>query len=87
MDEVLAAIKAAAESGQTSSLVTRVLTDISGNNFTLVFEGEAESLDAYWEAMQASFEDPDMQAQAGAFNQFIESGQREFYNIEFDARS
>jgi hypothetical protein len=84
MDEVLAALKAAAESGQTSSSISRVLTDISGNNFTLVFETKAESMDAFWENLQASFDDPEMAAQAAPFMQYVESGHREFYTIEYE---
>jgi len=86
MDEVLAGIKKAAESGQ-SMPNTRVLTDISGNNFTLVFETKAESLDSFWDGLQASFEDPEMAEQANPFMQYIESGHREFYTIEYEAES
>jgi hypothetical protein len=84
MDEVLAAFKAFLESDPGSTNVTRILTDISGNNFTLVFETKAESVDAYWEALQASFKDQDMNAQADVFQQYIESGCREFYTIEYE---
>jgi hypothetical protein len=87
MDEVLAVLKAASESSPGSSGITRVLTDISGNNFTLVFESKAESLDAHWEGMQASFENPDMAAQMNHLMQYMESGHREFYTIEYDLES
>ena len=85
MDEVLAGIRAVAESSQGSSNVSRVLTDISGNNFTLVFESVAESLDAYWEGLQAVFEDAEAAAQLAPIMGHIESGHREFYNIEYEA--
>lgn len=87
MDDVLGVIKAAAESGQTSSSVTRVLTDISGNNFTLVFETKAESVDAFWSDMQANFKDPEMAAQAEPLMKYVESGYREFYTIEYETES
>jgi len=87
MDEMLAALKAMSGSGQGSSGITRVLTDISGNNFTLVFETKAESVDAYWEALQASFKNPEMTAQGNPFMQYIESGHREFYTIEYETES
>ncbi len=86
MDEVLAGLKMAAESGQSMSN-TRVLTDISGNNFTLVFETKAESLDAFWDGLQASFDDPEMAEQANPLMQYVESGHREFYTIEYEAES
>lgn len=85
MDEVLAAIRKLAESGRDSGSVSRVLTDLSGPNFTLVFETVAESMDAYWKALQADFADPQMGELAGAFNEYIESGHREFYTIEYGA--
>jgi hypothetical protein len=84
MDKVLAFIQAIAESGQDTGNVSRVLTDISGNNFTLVFETKAESLDAYWEGLQAMFEDPGSADQIGPMIQYIESGYREFYTIEYE---
>lgn len=84
MDKVLAALKSMAESGQPTGMVSRVLTDISGKNFTLVFESTAESMDAYWSALQTSFQDPEMAAQMGTFIDYIESGHREFYTIEFE---
>jgi hypothetical protein len=85
MDDVLAAFKAVSESGQGSSNGTRVLTDISGKNFTLVIETKAESLDAYWEALQAMFKDPEQAAQFNTIMQYIESGHKEFYTIEYEA--
>ncbi len=87
MDKVLEALKAAAESDMSSSGASRVLTDISGNNFTLVVETKAESLGAFWEGLQASFEDPEMAARAEPFMQYIESGHREFYTIEYEVES
>jgi hypothetical protein len=74
MDEVLAAVKAATNSGVSMSNITRVLTDISGNNFTLVFETKAESVDAYWAALQAMFKDPGQMTPSDPFRQYIESG-------------
>jgi hypothetical protein len=84
MEEVLAALKTASESGQRPSDNIRILTDVTGNNFTLVFETKAESLDAYWEDLQASFQDPEMAAQTNTLMQYMESGQREIYTIEFE---
>jgi hypothetical protein len=86
MNEVLAALKASTGSGMPFQ-GTRVLTDISGNNFTLVLEMKAESLDAYMQALQAMFQMPDQAGVGDVFDQYIESGSREFYTIEFDASS
>ncbi len=87
MDEVLAAFKAASESAQSSFNISRVLTDISGKNFTLVLETKTESMDAYWEALRASFEEPEIAAQSNSLMQHIESGYKEFYTIEYEAKS
>ena len=84
MDKVLAAVKAASESGQTSGMITRVLTDISGNNFTLVFETKAESMDTYWKSLQASFADQEAAASMNSMTEYFESGHREFYTIEYE---
>ena len=86
MNEVLAAMKAFTGS-DTPFQGVRVLTDISGNNFTLVMEMKAESVDAYMHAMQAMFQNPDQAGIGDAFDQYIESGSREFYTIEFEAGS
>ena len=84
MDNILAALIASASSSQTST-VSRILTDLSGQYFTLVVETKAESMDAYWEALQASFTDPEQQEQMSPFGEFVESGHREFFTIEFEA--
>jgi hypothetical protein len=84
MDEVLSALKQASESGQNPGNVSRVLTDISGQNFTLVLETKAESLDAFWRDLWISFQDPAMVAVTDAIMKFIESGHREFYTIEYE---
>jgi hypothetical protein len=84
MDKVLAAIEAASQSMQGSTNITRVLTDISGKNFTLVFESKAESMDAYWEALQAGFTDQEVSETVNVLMQHVESGHREFYTIEYE---
>ncbi len=84
MNEVLAAVKAMPTEGMPFTN-TRVLTDISGPNFTLVIETKAESVDAYMKALQAMFENPPQGSGEDLFTSLIESGSREFYNIEFEA--
>lgn len=85
MDAILAVLKEAMNSGSANGNITRVLTDISGKNFTLVFESKAESLDAFWQDMQENFQDPEMMEQMGKILPHIESGYREFYNLEYEA--
>lgn len=87
MDEVLAAFKSIAESENISASISRVLTDISGKNFTLVFESKVVSLDAYWEGLQASFDDPEMGPQISQVMPYIESGRKDFYTIEYEAEN
>ena len=82
MDKVLAGLQASAEASDNSSRM-RVLTDLSGKYFTLVVETKAESMDAYWEAMRAQFGESQSDA-AQALGALVESGHREFFNIEFE---
>ena len=84
MDNALALLKKAQDEDQSSGNITRVLTDISGNHFTLVIEGSGESVDAIRSAMMASFEDPQLVEYMGAMMQMIESGHRTFYNVEYE---
>ena len=83
MNEVLAAFKAMGTDMPFQN--TRVLTDISGNNFTLVLEMTAESVDAYMKTLQAMFADPGQAGMEDVFSTYIESGAREFYNIESES--
>jgi hypothetical protein len=84
MDNALALLKKAQDEGQISGNITRVLTDISGNHFTLVIEGSGESVDAIRSAMMASVKDPALAEYMGAMMQMIESGHRTFYNVEYE---
>lgn len=84
MDEVLAALKGM-QGGNMPFNNTRVLTDISGPNFTLVIETKAESVDAYMKALQAMFETPGQGGGEDVFMNLIESGSREFYTIESES--
>ena len=60
----------------------RILTDASGTFFTVVTETEVESL-AAWEQLQAEiFANPEFGAWFGRMQPLVESGRREFYNIE-----
>lgn len=85
MDKVLAAFTAASEQVQNSSNISRVLTDISGQNFTLILETKAESMDAYWANLQASFQNSEMAEQMNNLMQYFKSGHKEFFTIEYEA--
>ncbi len=83
MNTVLSALKEALAAGRQSQL-SRVLTDISGRHFTLVIETKAESMDAYWQQLQSSFETQDAE-QSAAFAELTDYGYREFFTIEYEA--
>ena len=60
----------------------RVLTDLSGAFFTVVWENEWESL-AHWdEARQKMFADPEFGRWFAEMETLVESGSREFYAVE-----
>ena len=87
MDQVLAALSTGLQNQPDSpivSSVSRILTDLTGAYFTLIMETKVESMDAYWENLRAAFssEEP---FEGNAMMEFIESGRREFYNIEYEA--
>lgn len=85
MDAVMNIVKQAVESGMEGNNETRMLTDASGQMFTLVFESVVESMDAYMDRMRASFDEPESASFMRAIEEHIESGRREFYNIEMEA--
>ncbi len=85
MDKLMAYFNSMPENVRSASNISRVLTDISGRNFTLVFETKAESMDAYWEGLKAMFREQGGSGQADPMEQYIDSGYKEFYTIEYEA--
>ena len=85
MDKVLTALQTLAASRHSESNIDRILTDVSGNMFTLVFETKAESVDAHLKRLMASYEDPETAKAMAEIGQYFESGRNEYYNIEFEA--
>lgn len=85
MDAVLGIIKEATESGINSAGVSRVLTDASGDMFTLVFESEFESIDAHRTRLENSYGEAEAQAFMGRIAQHIDSGRTDYFNIELEA--
>lgn len=59
----------------------RILTDLSGDFFTVVMELEMESLSAYENSREA-FEDPAFGPWFQRMMEFVESGRRELFTIE-----
>lgn len=57
-----------------------ILTDLSGQFFTVVTESEWDSLGA-WEASGEVFADPRFPAWFERMTELVESGRREFYNL------
>ena len=84
MDELLAVLRTMTEwmTIETDGALRRVLTDASGQMFTLVLESEAQSIDAYMLTMAANFNDPRMAEMMAQLMAHVEHGRREFYNIE-----
>jgi hypothetical protein len=60
----------------------RILTDASGSFFTVVTETEVESLAAWEKLLSEVFANPEFGAWFGRMETLVESGRREFYNIE-----
>lgn len=60
---------------------TRVLTDLTGEYYTLVIEAEFESLGEMETILAASFQDPDWRGWYGSFTPLVQSGRREVFRI------
>jgi len=60
----------------------RILTDASGPFFTVVTERTVESLSAWEKERDALFSDPGFGAWFAKMMPLVDSGSREFYNIE-----
>jgi hypothetical protein len=59
----------------------RILTDATGQFFTVITEYEVESLGAWEEAFRRMMAQDQMQEWFGRMMKVTESGRREFYNI------
>ncbi len=60
----------------------RILTDMSGPFFTVVTETEFESLAEFELKSGEIFSTPEFSEWFGRMTELVESGRREFYNIE-----
>lgn len=79
--ELVALFKESAQSWR-KAYAGRILTDASGSFFTVVTEMEFPSL-AEWEKTTAEiFRHPDFGGWFARMEPLVESGRREFYNVE-----
>jgi hypothetical protein len=60
----------------------RILTDMSGSFFTVVTETEFESMAEFEQKSGEIFSTPEFGEWFGRMTELVESGRREFYNIE-----
>jgi hypothetical protein len=84
MDAVLTFIKEAAKRMDDSGRETRILTDASGEMFTLVTESKFESIDAHRQRLQESYGNAEASAMMDRLAEHMESGRTEYYNIELE---
>lgn len=78
-DELVALFKQVME--RLPGMRGRLLTDLSGQFFTLVFELEAASLGEWEKGFAEAMRDPAMGEIAGKTIDLIDTGHREFYTI------
>ncbi len=79
-DEIVALFKEAGEKWP-ERLKVKIMTDKSGQFFTVVTEDEVESLTAWEEGLQEIFSTPEFGEWFGRMMPLVEKGHREFYNI------
>ena len=60
---------------------SRILADVTGDHYTLVMEQEFESLAAFEEGLQRTFQSPEFRAWYPRFASLIDSGRREIFRI------
>ena len=61
-----------------------ILTDISGRDFTVVLEGEFESLERWEQQRQEGYQRPEFAEWFSKFQEMVEASFTEIYNIEYD---
>lgn len=61
-----------------------ILSDISGRDFTVVLEGEFESLQNWEDQRQEGYRNPEFADWFGQFQDVVETSFTELYNIEHD---
>jgi hypothetical protein len=61
--------------------VARIMTDLTGEYYTLVFESEFKSLGEYETALSKGMSDPEWQKLYPEFRKLMRSGRREIYTM------
>ena len=61
--------------------VTRLLTDLVGDDSTLVIESEVPDLAAFEEGLQSGFADAEWQAFYGQIRSAVRGGRREIFTV------
>jgi hypothetical protein len=61
--------------------VTRLLTDLVGDYYTLVIESEVPDLGTYEKGLRGGFADPEWQAFYGKIRATVRGGRREIFTI------
>lgn len=59
----------------------RIMTDLTGDYYTLVLESQFNSLADYEKAMQSELSKPDWRNWYQKFTPLVESGRREMFNV------
>ncbi len=80
--ELVALFKEMREMRAAPDFAHRILTDASGTFFTVVTETEVESLAAWEQQIKEAFSDPRFGEWFGRMTPLVETGHREFYNLE-----
>ena len=80
-NDLVALIREANKLWPTRGQNFRILTDLSGQFFTVVTEVDIENLAAFEAASQATFSDERFPAWFERMTQLVEGGRREFYTI------
>lgn len=60
-----------------------ILSDISGRDFTVVMEGEFESLESWEQERQEGYEREDFSSWFRRFQELVETSFTEIYNVEY----
>lgn len=63
-----------------------ILSDISGRDFTVVLEGEFESLQSWQDQRQEGYQRPEFVEWFGQFQDIVETSFTEIYNLEYSQR-
>jgi hypothetical protein len=61
---------------------SRVMTDLSATFWTVVFETEAESMEAWEKEFQTYSSKPEIQNAMKGYMEFVERGHREIWRVE-----